>query len=54
MECMAAGENAPRADRSVRGRRTQSPEMEYRYLRAILLADGLTAHNAFVDRGFVP
>lgn len=27
-------------------------EMEYRYLRVILLDDGETVHNAFFDRGF--
>jgi hypothetical protein len=27
-------------------------EMEGRYLRVILLADGETVHNAFFDRGF--
>jgi hypothetical protein len=32
----------------------QVPEMENRYLRVILLADGETVHNAFFDRGFVP
>jgi hypothetical protein len=30
------------------------PEMNYRYLRVILLPDGETVHNAFFDRGFVP
>jgi hypothetical protein len=30
------------------------PEMESRYLRVILLADGQTVHNAFFDRRFVP
>jgi hypothetical protein len=32
----------------------QVTEMENRYLRVILLADGETVHNAFFDRGFVP
>ncbi|MDE2347509.1 MAG: hypothetical protein KGL92_03305 [Gammaproteobacteria bacterium] len=32
----------------------QVPEMEGRYLRVILLADGETVHNAFFDRGFIP
>ena len=32
----------------------QVPEMENRYLRVILLADGETVHNAFFDRDFVP
>jgi hypothetical protein len=32
----------------------QVPEMEYRYLRVILLSDRETVHNAFFDRGFVP
>ena len=32
----------------------QVPEMEGRYLRVILLADGETVHNAFFDRGFEP
>jgi hypothetical protein len=30
------------------------PEMENRWLRVILLADGETVHNAFFDRRFVP
>jgi hypothetical protein len=30
----------------------QVPEVENRYLRVILLADGETVHNAFFDRGF--
>ncbi len=29
-------------------------EMDGRYLRVILLADGETVHNAFFDRGFRP
>ncbi len=29
-------------------------EMGGRYLRVILLADGITVHNAFFDRGFKP
>lgn len=29
-------------------------EMEGKYLRVILLADGETVHNAFFDRGFKP
>jgi ribosomal protein L1 len=32
----------------------QVPEMENRYLRVILLADGETVHNAFFDRRFAP
>jgi hypothetical protein len=32
----------------------QVPEMENRYLRVILLEDGETVHNAFLDRRFVP
>ena len=31
----------------------QVPEMENRYLRVILLADGETVHNFFFDRNFV-
>lgn len=30
------------------------PEMEGKYLRVILLADGETVHNAFFDRSFEP
>jgi hypothetical protein len=30
------------------------PEMEGRYLRVVLLADEVTVHNAFFDRGFKP
>lgn len=30
------------------------PEMEGRYLRVVLLADGETIHNAFFDRGYKP
>ena len=33
---------------------TQVPEMDNRYLRVVLLADGETVHNAFFDRRFVP
>lgn len=29
-------------------------EMGGRYLRVVLLADGVTLHNAFFDRGFKP
>ena len=32
----------------------QVPEMDDRYLRIVLLADGETVHNAFFDRGFEP
>ena len=39
------------ADGRIR-RWAQVPEMEGRYLRVILLADGETVHNAFFDRGF--
>lgn len=28
------------------------PEMDNRYLRVVLLADGETVHNAFFDRRF--
>lgn len=41
------------ADGRIR-RWVEIPEMDNRYLRVILLADGETVHNAFVDRGFVP
>ena len=30
------------------------PEMDGRFLRVILLADGETVHNAFFDRSFTP
>lgn len=30
------------------------PELDNRYLRVILLEDGETVHNAFLDRRFVP
>ncbi len=30
------------------------PELEGRYLRVVTLADKLTIHNAFPDRGFKP
>jgi len=33
---------------------TQVPEMEGRFLRVVLLADGETVHNAFFDRRFKP
>jgi len=29
-------------------------EVEGRYLRVVLLADGETVHNAFLDRSFTP
>jgi hypothetical protein len=32
----------------------QVPEMDNRYLRVILLPDGETIHNVFLDRDFVP
>lgn len=32
----------------------QVAEMGNRYLRVILLADGITVHNAFFDRRFKP
>jgi hypothetical protein len=32
----------------------QISDMEGRYLRVVLLADGETVHNAFFDRGFKP
>jgi hypothetical protein len=41
------------ADGRIR-RWVQVPEMEGRYLRVVLLADGETVHNAFFDRGFKP
>lgn len=30
------------------------PEMNSRYLRVVLLADGEPVHNAFFDRGYKP
>ena len=30
------------------------PEMDNRFLRVVLLADGETVHNAFFDRDFEP
>lgn len=30
------------------------PEAENRYLRVVLLPDGVTVHNAFFDRDFAP
>ena len=30
------------------------PELEGRYLRVVLLADGETVHNAVFDRGYLP
>jgi hypothetical protein len=41
------------ADGRIR-RWAQVAEMENRYLRVVLLADGETVHNAFFDRRFVP
>ena len=41
------------ADGRIR-RWTQVTEMEGRYLRVVLLADGETVHNAFFDRRFTP
>lgn len=41
------------ADGRIR-RWVQVPEMENRFLRVVILADGETVHNAFFDRGFVP
>ena len=39
------------ADGRIR-KRAKIEEMEYRYLRVILLDDCETVHNAFFDRGF--
>jgi hypothetical protein len=39
------------ADGRIR-RWTRVPEMEDRFLRVVLLADGETVHNAFFDRRF--
>ncbi len=33
---------------------TQVPEFGNRYLRVVTLADRVTVHNAFPDRGFKP
>jgi hypothetical protein len=41
------------ADGRIR-RWTKVDEMEGRYLRVVLLADGETVHNAFFDRSFGP
>ena len=41
------------ADGRIR-RWTRVPEMEDRFLRVVLLADGETVHNAFFDRRFEP
>jgi hypothetical protein len=41
------------ADGRIR-RRVSIAEMENRYLRVVLLADGNTVHNAFFDRRFEP
>ena len=41
------------ADGRIR-RWTHVREMEGRFLRVILLADGETVHNAFFDRSFDP
>lgn len=30
------------------------PELDNRYLRVVTLADKVTIHNAFPDRGFMP
>lgn len=32
----------------------QIPEMGNRFLRIIVLSDGETVHNAFIDRGYKP
>ncbi|MEO8681073.1 MAG: hypothetical protein ABI665_18630 [Vicinamibacterales bacterium] len=41
------------ADGRIR-RWAQIPEADERYLRVVLLSDGVTVHNAFFDRGFKP
>ena len=41
------------ADGRIR-RWTQVTEMQGRFLRVVLLADGETVHNAFFDRRFTP
>jgi len=47
----ASGEEVIQADGRIR-RWAPIQEMQGRYLRVVLLADGETVHNAFFDRSF--
>lgn len=55
--CIYVIENAVRSEpqQSARYRFWAAiPELQGRYLRVITLADRVTIHNAFLDRGFKP
>ena len=55
--CIRALEHPMRVERQENNRYrfwVQLPELGGRYLRVITLADQVTIHNAFLDRGFRP
>lgn len=55
--CIFVLENAVRSELQGQGRYrfwAAIPEFGGRYLRVVTLADKLTIHNAFPDRGFKP
>jgi hypothetical protein len=55
--CIRVLEHAVRSERQEDNRWrfwAPIPELDGRYLRVVTLADGVTIHNAFPDRGFQP
>lgn len=55
--CIRALQHPMRVERQENNRYrfwVQLPELGGRYLRVITLADQVTIHNAFLDRGFRP
>ena len=54
--CRAVIANAVRIERQADGRVPHWGHVESlgRWLRVVTLADGVTLHNAFPDRGFMP
>lgn len=55
--CIAAVQNPIRCEPQERNRFrfwAAIPELDGRYLRVVTLADKVTIHNAFPDRGFRP
>lgn len=55
--CIAAVENPIRCEPQEHNRHrfwAAVPELDGRYLRVVTLADKVTIHNAFPDRGFRP
>ena len=55
--CVFVLENAVRSEPQEHARHrfwAAVPELDGRYLRVVTLADRVTIHNAFLDRGFEP